>query len=170
MRGMYEREFRSILQGDKDILSKVTKTCSPDEKDNYFNIFNKPFSAIRAAGSFGVDLVAVRGDIAFLVEVKSSVEDTIHFSQMNGKLQQQAELMFEECEKTRTLPLYAYRLKKVRGDSWRIFTLDIPNLNGRMKLLQQRLPKIDKTKSGNYVMRWKEGMMLSKFISYLCHL
>ena len=65
----YEREIKGILEGDNKILSKITKSCSAIEKNNYNKIHDKPFIAIRAAGSFGIDLVAVRGDISFLLEV-----------------------------------------------------------------------------------------------------
>lgn len=164
----YERELKYILEGETKILSKVTKTCSSVEKDNYFKITQKPFAVIRAAGSLGVDLVATRGDISFLTEVKTSISDTLHFSSVGGKLQQQAESMKKVCEKTKTLPVYAFRAKGNRGDSWRIFTLDLQCLEGRTSVLHKRLPKISKSKSGNFVMRWNEGMPLSDFISYLC--
>jgi len=164
----YEREFKYILEGEKKILDKITKTCSALEKDNYFRVTNKPFAVIRAAGSFGVDLVASRGDISFLTEVKTSIEKTLHFSSMSGKLQKQAEDMKNYCEKTKNLPIYAFRTKGVHGDSWRIFTLDMNGLEGRSNVLHKRLPKLEKSKSGNYVMRWEDGMPLSDFISYLC--
>jgi len=164
----YERELKNILEGESNILDKITKTCSIIEKDNYQKIAKKPFAVIRAAGSFGIDLVATRGDISFLTEVKTSKENTLHFSSMSGKLQQQAEDMIKLCEKTQTLPLYAFRAKRVRGDSWRIFTFHMKNLSGRQKILNNRIPKIGKSKTGNYIMKWGEGMPLSDFISYLC--
>jgi len=164
----YERELKNILEGENKILEKITKTCSVIEKDNYLKIKNKPFAVIRAAGSFGIDLVATRGDISFLTEVKTSIDNTLHFSSISGKLQKQAEEMIDLCEKTNTLPLYAFRAKGTRGDSWRIFTFELNNLSGRLKILNNRIPKINKTKSGNYVMKWKEGMPLSDFISYVC--
>lgn len=164
----YERELKNILEGENKTLSKITKTCSAIERSNYFKISNKPFSVIRAAGSFGIDLVAVRGDISFLTEVKTCIGDTLHFSSVSGKLQKQAETMQSKCEKTKTLPIYAFRLKNNRGDSWRIFTLDVKNLEGRSSVLYRILPKLDKSKTGNFVMRWKDGMPLSNFISYLC--
>jgi len=83
----YERELKNILEGEIKILDKITKTCTALEKDNYFKIKNKPFAVIRAAGSMGVDLVATRGNISFLTEVKTSVEETLHFSSISGKLQ-----------------------------------------------------------------------------------
>ncbi len=166
--GQYERELKGILEGKDKILNKVTKTCSLIERDNYFKIQKKPFIVVRAAGSLGIDLVATRGDISFLTEVKTSISDTLHFSSMGGKPQKQAEVMQKVCEKTKSLPIYAFRNKGFRGDSWRIFTLEINGLEGRNSVVYRRLPKIKKSKNKNFVMRWNEGMLLSDFISYLC--
>lgn len=164
----YERELKNILEGEEKTLIKITKTCSALEKNNYEQIFQKPFAVIRAAGSLGVDLVAVRGDVSFLMEIKTSVGDTLHFSSISGKLQQQANDMINLCEKTKTLPVYAFRLKNQRGDSWKIFSLDVDGLEGRLKVLHRRIPKLESSKNGNYVMRWEKGMPLSDFICYLC--
>lgn len=168
MSSSYEREFKNILEGNNDILKKITKTCSAIEKDNYFQICDKPFIVVRAAGSFGVDLVAIRGDISFLIEIKTSISDTLHFSSVDGKLQKQAEKMLKECEKTQTLPIYAFRLKGKKGDSWRLFTMDVKGLEGRTKILHNRMPKLEYSKGGNYIMRWNDGLPLSDFILYLC--
>ncbi|RLF37529.1 MAG: Holliday junction resolvase [Thermoplasmata archaeon] len=164
----YERELKGILEGEVKILSKITKTCSALEKSNYFKITSKPFAVIRAAGSLGVDLVATRGDISFLTEVKTSNNSVLHFSSMAGKLQRQAETMKRICEKTKTLPVYAFRSKGTHGDSWRVFTLDLEGLEGRTSVLHKRLPKLRRSKNGNFIMKWDEGMPLSDFISYLC--
>jgi Holliday junction resolvase len=163
----YERELRRILEGEETVLKKVVKSCSVLEKENYLKITRKPFAVIRAAGSFGVDLVAVRGDISFLIEIKASSTETLHFSTIGGKLQQQALAMKKICERTRTLPVYAFRLKNYRGDSWRIFTIDMENLSGRLLIMHRRLPMLEKSKQKNYIMRWNNGMHLSEFISYL---
>jgi len=168
MSSVYEREFKGILEGDEKTLYKQTKSCSTLEKGNYYLIKGKPFIVVRAAGSFGVDLVALRGDISFLVEIKSSNTDTLHFSSVNGKLQRQAEKMQRECEKTGTLPVYGFRLKGHGGDSWRLFTMENQKLEGRAKILHNRLPKLSLSKSGNFIMRWGAGMSLSDFIMYLC--
>jgi len=164
----YERELKNILEGETKTLEMITKSCNIIEKENYSKIKEKPFAVIRAAGSYGVDLVATRGDISFLTEVKTSIGDTLHFSSVGGKLQQQAETMKKICEKTKTLPIYAFRTKGKRGDSWRIFTFDIVGLEGIASVVNKRIPKINKSKNGNFVMRWNEGMPLSDFISYLC--
>ena len=168
MSSVYERELKGILEGDEKTLTKITKTCSTLEKGNYYLTQGKPFIVVRAAGSFGVDLVALRGDISFLIEIKSSNTDILHFSSVDGKLQRQAEKMRCECEKTGTLPVYGFRLKGHGGDSWRLFTMDIQRLEGRMKILHNRLPKLSLSKSGNFIMRWEDGLPLSDFLMYLC--
>ena len=126
MAGVYERELKGILQGDETIIKKVTKTCSDDEIAGYNAIVNKPFIVIRAAGSLGVDLVAVRGDISFPIEVKSSKVKRVHFSD-SPRLTEQAMRMKADAEKAGVIPLYILRLKGNRGDSWRVFaiTLDV---------------------------------------------
>lgn len=164
----YERELKNILEGEPKTLLNVTKTCSEIEKYNYFKIKEKPFVVLRAAGSFGIDLIATRGDISFLTEVKSSNENVIHFSSMAGKLQKQAENLKKICEKTKNLPIYAFRIKGHHGDSWRVFTIELSGLEGRASIIHKRLPKLKKSKSGNFVMVWDEGMPLSDFIAYLC--
>jgi Holliday junction resolvase len=168
MSSIYERELKGILEGDEKTLSKVTKTCSTIEKGNYYLTRQKPFIVVRAAGSFGVDLVALRGDISFLMEIKSSTTNTLHFSSVDGKLQRQAERMQQECEKTRTLPVYGFRLKSHGGDSWRLFTMEMNQLEGRAKILHNRLPKLSMSKSGNFIMRWEDGLPLADFLTYLC--
>jgi Holliday junction resolvase len=168
MSSVYERELKGILEGDEKILSKVTKTCSALEKQNYYLTQGKPFIVVRAAGSFGVDLVALRGDISFLIEIKSSMTETLHFSSVDGKLQRQAEKMQRDCEKTRTLPVYGFRLKGHGGDSWRLFTMEIQQLEGRARILHNRLPKLNISKGGNFIMRWEDGLPLSDFLLYLC--
>jgi Holliday junction resolvase len=168
MSSVYERELKGILEGDEKTLSKITKTCSALEKGNYYLTQQKPFIVVRAAGSFGVDLVALRGDISFLMEIKSSAADTLHFSSVEGKLQRQAEKMQRECERTKTLPVYGFRLKGHGGDSWRLFSMEISQLEGRAKILHNRLPKLGISKNGNFIMRWDDGLPLSDFLMYLC--
>jgi Holliday junction resolvase len=168
MSSVYERELKGILEGDEKILSKVTKTCSVLERGNYYLTKQKPFVVVRAAGSFGVDLVALRGDVSFLMEIKTSNTDTLHFSSVDGKLQRQAEKMQRECEKTKTLPVYGFRLKGHGGDCWRLFTMDIHQLEGRARILHSRLPKLSLSKNGNFIMRWQHGLPLSDFLLYLC--
>jgi Holliday junction resolvase len=164
----YERELKGILSGDDDVLRKVTRSFDEYTKAQYYLIKKQPFLVIRAAGSFGEDLVALRSEVGFPIEVKASKKALFHFSNSKRLKEQQADFM-AVCKRTGTLPIYAFRLKNVRGqDPWRIFTIDIKIAKGIMKLIYDRLPKLQKTSNGHYKMPWKDGMPLSKFIDYLC--
>jgi Holliday junction resolvase len=166
----YERELKRILQGDIDVLKKVTRSCSLEEKEDYFKIKAKPFVVIRSAGSLGVDLVALRGDISFPIEVKSSKYKRIRMSN-SPRLKEQAENYEKAARKAGLMPIYAFRLKRVRGDSWRIFTLETDNLDRGTKVIYNRLPKAQKINTDfinyNYILKWDEGMPLHRFIDYL---
>ncbi len=164
----YERELKGILTGDRKVIAKMTKTMSEEERKNYESTIEKPFMVLRAAGSLGVDLVVIRQDYSFPIEVKSSREEKLWFIQDSGRGQKQAEDMIKECERVGVVPIYAYRLKSVRGDPWRVFTLPInAHLSGWSKYLYNILPKISTSRGGNFVMAWKEGMPLNQFIGYL---
>jgi hypothetical protein len=117
-----------------------------------------------------VDLVALRWEISFPIEVKTSKHNTLHFSTSGGRAQQQAEEMKSACESIGFIPLYAFRLKKIRGDSWRIFTLGYEHkFKGIPKKIYEKMPKISVSKSGKYVLRWEEGWALNEFLSYITH-
>ena len=77
---VYERELKALLAGDSKAIAKMVKTCNALEKANYGTMLQDPFLVIRAAGSLGVDLVALRWDFSFPIEVKSSCDDVLHFS------------------------------------------------------------------------------------------
>jgi len=125
-----------------------------------------PYMVIRAAGSLGVDIVALRWDFAFPIEVKSSADDVLHFSK-SQRLTDQANGMLDDCCRSHLVPIYAYRYKGFKGDPWRIFTIPTDHeFKGRNALLYRRIPKIDTSASGNLIMRWSEGMKLSDFIMY----
>jgi len=162
----YERELKGILQGDIDVLKKVTRTCSEGEKEDYFRILDKPFVVIRSAGSLGVDIVALRGKISFPIEVKSSVYKSIRLSN-TPRLKEQSERFQRLCEKAGLMPIYAFRLKRVRGDSWRIFTLETKNLDRGAMIIYRRLPKAHISRDGYYILKWDEGMPLHKFLDYI---
>jgi len=68
----YERELKGILEADIDTLKKVIKKCDAESSRKYLSIERKPFLVVRAAGSLGFDLLAVREQIALPIEVKSS--------------------------------------------------------------------------------------------------
>ena len=163
---IFERELKGILRADEDMLARVTKTCDDQERVGYYKIKDRPFMVIRGAGSMGVDLVAIRSDLSLPIEVKSSVNDVLRFSR-SEKLAIQAKVMMDDCSRVGLMPVYAFRFKRQRGDAWRIFTLDVGPINGRLKVVYQRLPKIKPSDEGNLIMRWHDGMPLSKFIDYL---
>jgi Holliday junction resolvase len=163
---IFERELKGILRGEEEMLARVTKTCDEDERSSYYRIQERPFMVVRGAGSLGVDLVAIRSDLSLPIEVKSSVNDVLRFSR-SEKLAVQAQEMMNDCRKVGLMPIYAFRFKRQRGDAWRVFTLDVGPINGRLRVVYQRLPKIAPSKEGNLIMRWHDGMPLSKFIDYM---
>lgn len=163
----YEREFKGILGGDDKVLASVVKTCSPDEKAAYEATRLRPFLVVRAAGSLGADLVAVRQDVSFLVEVKSTKQDTFYFTD-SPRLSEQIEIIRQQCERSGVLPIYAVRRKGVRGDAWRLFTLPGLRLHGAAAELHRRIASMEKTERGNDVLRWERGLPLYKFLAYLC--
>ncbi|MCL1979048.1 MAG: Holliday junction resolvase [Methanomassiliicoccaceae archaeon] len=164
---IYERELRSLLSGDRKAIAKMIKTCSEDENRSYNLMLKDPFLVIRAAGSLGVDLVALRWDYSFPIEVKSSAEETMHFSR-NPRLTEQAAKMKTACSRSNLLPVYAFRLKNVRGDPWRIFTIPTnEEIKGRNEILRRTIPTMEVTGNGNYIMRWGDGIKLCDLISYM---
>ncbi len=164
--GKYERELKDIFSGDEEMIEDLTKTCTEEEKEGYDSVKNIPFLVVRGAGSLGVDLVAVRGDVSFLIEVKSSKKDVLYLSDQK-RLTEQAERIKEICHEAKLLPIYAYRLKGQRGDKWRLFTLQIEGLSKKYKLLNKKLPNVQTTVHDNYKIPWEDGMELNEFLSYL---
>ncbi len=162
----YERELKALLAGDRKTIAKMVKTCNAMETAAYNSILQEPFLVIRAAGSLGVDLVALRWDFSFPIEVKSSPDPVLHFSK-SQRLVNQAESMLDECQRSHLVPIYAFRLKSFRGDPWKVFTIPFDHtFKGRHSILYRRLPKLDVSSSGNYIMRWDDGMKLSDFLLY----
>lgn len=169
MSSVYERELKGILAAEEGVLRKMTTALPPEQAAAYLKARDRPFLVVRGAGSLGVDLVALRGDVSFPIEVKSASSDTIRFSDAGGRNHQQAVDMARECSRASVIPLYAFRRKGVRGqDPWRILTLPTTNLPPRIQLLYDRIPKVERTASGNFVLRWEDGLPVSKLLDYLC--
>ena len=168
MTGAYERELRDVLAGVERGVEKVIKTCSAEEKQRMRSIVNKPFLVVRAAGS-GMegsgDLVALRGDCSFPIEVKTRKVKKLYFA---GRTKDQLNAMIEEAERTGLMPLYAHRLKGVRGDSWRIFRVETKGLRGVLKALEPRIPVLPQTRTGSPFIDWDQGMPLNEFIGLMC--
>jgi Holliday junction resolvase len=189
----FERELKAILEGDRDTLERVCRSCTPEERQGYLGVCSIPFIVIRAAGSFGVDLVAIRGEISLPIEVKSSARERLWLGK--EKQMRQTERFHSKCSRSGVIPIYAFRLKRRKGDAWRIFTVPLGDvdgesitpspvassagteepsrpegtdgLSGRIRLIYNVLPKARVTPTGRIVLIWSDGMPLSRFLRYL---
>ena len=99
-------------------------------------------------------MLVLRGDVCFPIEVKSSKVSKIYLS---GRTMTQYEAFQETGERCGLLPLYAFRLKGVRGDSWRIFSVPVDGLRGKMRMIADRVPKLPLTRNGAPHLDWDKG-------------
>jgi Holliday junction resolvase len=168
MTSAYERELREVLAGTEKGVHAVTKSCSPEEKSRMSCVIERPFLVVRAAGS-GMegsgDLVALRGDCCFPIEVKSTRPEKLYFS---GRTKDQLNAMIREGERSGLMPLYAHRRKGVRGDSWRIFRVETVGLTGTLARLATMIPALPLNRNGSPFIDWNQGMPLNRFIGLLC--
>ena len=148
MSSKYERELRQVLAGLTKGVNAVIKSCSEVEKAKMKLVEKRPFLVVRAAGS-GIegsgDLLALRGDICFPIEVKSSKEAKLYLS---GRTVDQYNSLVYEGNRSCLMPLYAYRLKGVRGDSWKIFRVETETLHGKLRKLASFIPSLPLTRNG----------------------
>lgn len=163
---IYERELAGILSGSPNVLEKITKRLDDRGKAAIDTLREKPFYVTRAAGSLGADIIALRDDYSMVIEVKSSINSTITFTEASGMRQEQAERLQKKCLRSGLFVVYAFRLKNAQGDPWRMFSLP-GEPKGRMRLLYNVLSDISTSKQGNYVLKWDEGIPLSKLVDYL---
>ena len=168
MTSQYERELRHVLAGIPTGVEAVIKSCTVEEKERMRLVLQRPFLVVRAAGS-GIegsgDLLALRGDISFPIEVKTTKSKKIYFS---GRTLDQYNALAYEGERCGLMPLYAHRLKGVRGDSWRIFRVETSTLEGRLSILARRIPSLPRTRKGRAFIDWDQGMPLNEFINIVC--
>ena len=168
MTSQYERELRHVLAGIPTGVEAVIKSCTVEEKERMRLVLQRPFLVVRAAGS-GIegsgDLLALRGDISFPIEVKTTKSKKIYFS---GRTLDQYNALAYEGERCGLMPLYAHRLKGVRGDSWRIFRVETSTLEGRLRVLARRIPSLPRTRKGRAFIDWDQGMPLNEFINIVC--
>lgn len=166
---IYERELRLVMAGKKKNVEGVIRSCSIEEKNRMRMVLRRPFFVIRVAGS-GIegsgDIFAARGDYGFPIEVKSSHSEKIYFDQ---RLKDQYEAIIRDCQRSQLLPLYAFRLKGVRGDSWRIFRVETGALTPRQWQIARRIPTLPTTRTGSIFLEWSKGMPLNEFISIVCY-
>ena len=60
---------------------------------------------------------------------------------------------------------YAYRRLGSRGfEPWRIFLASEVPASGSIRFICRRLPPVSTTRGGHGILRWAEGMPLSKFL------
>ena len=164
----YERELRSVLAGEINGVRAVTRSCSEAERSLAMRVTNRPFLVVRAPGSGSEgtgDLLALRGDICFPIEVKSSKKPRLYLS---GRTYDQLKSLKDMGERCGLLPLYAYRLKGVRGDSWRIMKVEVSGLSGKLRHLSRSIPSLPVTRNGKEFLDWNQGMPLHKFLSLVC--
>ena len=104
----YERELRHVLAGLPEGVRAVTRSCSESERAQARLVIEKPFLVVRAAGS-GIegsgDLLALRGDICFPIEVKTSKEKKLY---LNGRLAEQYSALENIGKKCGLMPCLLY--------------------------------------------------------------
>ena len=168
MASSYERELRAVLAGSPDGVRAVTRSCTEIERARAMQVVQRPFLVVRAAGS-GMDgsgdLLALRGDLCFPIEVKTRAGKKVYLS---GQKEEQFQSMKEIGEKCELMPLYAHRLKGVRGDSWRIFRVETSSLSGRLATLARRIPTLPLTRTGKPHLDWDQGLPLHQFLGIVC--
>jgi len=165
--GAYERELRSVLAGEEKGVRAITRSCNETERAQAMQICQRPFLVVRAPGSGSEgtgDLLALRGDMCFPIEVKSSKKPKLYLS---GRTVLQYQALEEIGIRCSIQPFYAYRLKGVRGDSWRIFRVKTDGLTGKLRLLARTVPELPLTRNGTPYLDWEKGLPLHKFLSLI---
>jgi len=165
---VYERELRAVLAGEIKGVRAIIKSCTEVERARAMQVIQRPFLVVRAPGSGSEgtgDLLALRGDMCFPIEVKSSKSPKQYLS---GRTMDQYEALRVTGERCGLLPLYAYRLKGVRGDSWRIMRVEVESLTGKLRHLSRSIPKLPLTKNGTPHLNWEKGMPLHRFLALVC--
>jgi Archaeal holliday junction resolvase (hjc) len=164
----YERELKELLQGDPETVDRYARALDPVDRPVLRKVQQSPFLVIRAAGSLGFDLVALRSEFSFPIEVKASASEVIRFSAASGRASEQLEAHRASVERVGLIVLYAYRRVGHRGgDPWRLYAAPGTTRPGSLGLLRKRLPPIDRTREGNAVLRWNDGLPLVRFLEMI---
>jgi len=161
----YERELRSLLEGQPDAVRSYARSLPAGERKEFERLIDQPFLIIRAAGSLGFDLVALRREFAFPLEVKASSEPVIRFSAASGRANVQLEAHQRAVARVGLTVVYAYRRIGLRGaETWKMFLAGTLPEWGILRRICQRLPPVSRTAEGNGILRWDEGLPLSRFL------
>lgn len=167
----YERELKGVLQGEPDSLKRYRKFAkSSEELELLRQLESRPFLVVRAAGSHGFDLVALRDRVVLPIEVKSSSQPKIPFASASGRSQEQFEGLRDQTRRSGLLLLYAYRyIGGGERDPWRLFLAEAPveDHNRYAKMIAAQLPPVATTAQGNRVLRWEDGKPLLGFLEWV---
>ena len=167
MTGVYERELRSVLAGERKGVIAITRSCTEVERARAMQVCQRPFLVVRAPGSGSEgtgDILALRGDMCMPIEVKSSKTDKIYLS---GRTKDQYDALKSTGEKCGLQPPYAFRLKGVRGDSWRVMKVPVDGLTGKLRVLSRSIPNVPLTRNGSPYLNWHDGMPLHRFLALI---
>lgn len=163
--GSYERALRSLLAGDAPSVRAYARSLPPESRPGFERLIREPFLVVRAAGSFGFDLVALRREFAFPIEVKASSASVIRFTAASGRASEQLAAHRAAVERVGLMVIYAYRRLGLRGEEcWRLFLEGTRPKGAIAGYVFQTLPSISRTREGNGILRWDEGMPLSRFV------
>jgi len=163
--GGYERALRSLLSGDAASVRSYARSLPPPARPGFERLIAEPFLVVRAAGSFGFDLVALRREFAFPIEVKASSDDVIRFTAASGRASEQLEAHRAAVARVGLMVIYAYRRLGLRGEEcWRLFLEGTRPKGAISGYVFQTVPLVSRTKEGNGILRWGEGMPLSQFV------
>ncbi|EQD49261.1 holliday junction resolvase Hjc, partial [mine drainage metagenome] len=146
-------------QGQPEAIRRFVRALPPTDRPLVERVEREPFLVVRAAGSLGFDLVALRREFAFPLEVKSSRSELIHFSAASGRATEQLRAHRAAVGRVGLVVLYAFRRIGHRGgDPWRLFGAADPPEGGSIRYLYRRLPPVETTREGNAVLRWEHGI------------
>lgn len=164
--GSYERALRSLLSGDAESVRSYARGLPPEARPQFERLVREPFLVVRAAGSFGFDLVALRREFAFPIEVKASAEPVIRFTAASGRAGAQLEAHRAAVARVGLHVIYAFRRLGLRSEEcWRLF-LEGERPNGAIAgYVFRSIPQVSRTREGNGILRWEEGIPLSRFVA-----
>jgi hypothetical protein len=141
------------------------RSLPAESRPAFERLIAEPFLVIRGAGSLGFDLVALRREFAFPLEVKASSDDVIRFTAASGRADAQLAAHRAAVGRVGLTVLYAYRrLGRHPEEAWRVFLASPPPEWGVLKYICRRLPPVSSTREGHGILRWEEGMPLSVFL------
>lgn len=161
----YERELRSLLEGDPRAVRAYGRILPPRERAEFERLIDRPFLVVRGAGSLGLDLVAMRWGLSLPIEVKASSDDVIRFTSASGRANVQLASHRAAIARAGLVILYAYRRLGLRSEEcWRVFLGCPPPTKGLLGALCRSVPPVGETREKNGILRWQDGLRLSRFL------